>query len=139
MTETVLIPIEDSDRSTEALRFAFDANPDARFVTLHVREPVYGEGFPWAHPTEDEDELVDDDVEQLFDHAREVAAEYDANLETVTAEGRPSDEIVGYAEENDVDQIVMGSHGRSGASRVLLGSVAETVTRRSPVPVTVVR
>jgi len=44
-----------------------------------------------------------------------------------------------YAEDLDVDHIVMDSHGRSGASRVLLGSVAETVTRRSPVSVTIVR
>ncbi|MFP4187941.1 MAG: universal stress protein [Halobacteriales archaeon] len=53
--------------------------------------------------------------------------------------GDPAREIVAYAEENNVDRVVMGSHGRDGATRVLLGSVAETVVRRSPTPVTVVR
>jgi nucleotide-binding universal stress UspA family protein len=53
--------------------------------------------------------------------------------------GDPANEIVAYAEETDVDHIVVGSHGRSGLSRVLLGSTAEKVVRRSPVPVTVVK
>jgi len=44
-------------------------------------------------------------------------------------------EIVDYAEDHEIDQIVMGSHGRTGATRLLLGSVAELVVRR----VTVVR
>jgi nucleotide-binding universal stress UspA family protein len=57
----------------------------------------------------------------------------------VTEIGRPSRAIVEYAEEHDIDHIVMGSHGRSGVTRILLGSVAETVVRRSPVPVTIVR
>ncbi|MFW6265865.1 MAG: universal stress protein, partial [Halanaeroarchaeum sp.] len=44
-----------------------------------------------------------------------------------------------YVEETDVDHVVIGSHGRSGVGRILLGSVAERVVRRSPTPVTVVR
>lgn len=136
MVRTVLIPIDDSDRSTEALRFAFDAQPDAQFVALHVREPIYGGLLPHQSGG---DEAVGDEVEELLDRARGVAEEHGVSLETVTAEGKPSAEIVDYAEDNPVDSIVMGSHGRQGASRVLLGSVAETVTRRSPVPVTVVR
>jgi nucleotide-binding universal stress UspA family protein len=134
MAERILVPIDDSDRSTEAMEFAFDGNPDATFVALHVHEPVYGEGFAWRERDDD-----DDDVERLFAHAEEIAEKHGVALETASSEGKPSDEIVEYAEENPVDSIVMGSHGRSGASRVLLGSVAETVTRRSPVPVTVVR
>lgn len=136
MSETILVPIDDSERSTEALEFAFDSHPDATFVALHVHEPVYGEGFAW-HETEDEAD--EDDVERLLARVREFANEHCETLETVTSEGKPSEEIVEYAEGNPVDAIVMGSHGREGASRVLLGSVAETVTRRSPVPVTVVR
>ncbi|MEM4781353.1 MAG: universal stress protein [Halalkalicoccus sp.] len=138
MADRVLVPIDDSERSTEAREFAFDADPDATFVAFHVREPVYGEGFAWREAPE-EGEKDGDEIEALFEHARELAAEYGVELETVTGEGKPSGEIVEYAEENPIDAIVMGSHGRSGASRVLLGSVAETVTRRSPVPVTVVR
>ena len=63
----------------------------------------------------------------------------DCDVETAIEVGRPAATIVEEARERDVDHIVVGSHGRTGASRILLGSVAETVARRSPVPVTIVR
>lgn len=44
--------------------------------------------------------------------------------------------IIEYATSEPIDQIIMGSHGRTGLSRLVLGSVAETVAQRSPVPVT---
>ncbi|MFO0579955.1 MAG: universal stress protein [Polyangia bacterium] len=53
--------------------------------------------------------------------------------------GKPADEIVRIAKEWAADLIVIGSHGRSGIARVLLGSVAEAVTRHAPCPVLVVR
>lgn len=59
--------------------------------------------------------------------------------ETAIVEGSPSTEIVEYAEETDCDVIVMGTHGRSGVDRLLLGSVAGRVIRSAPVPVTTVR
>ena len=62
-------------------------------------------------------------------------------METVRLVGAPAQTVLEYLEDegNSIDQVVMGSHGRTGLSRVLMGSVAEKVTRRSPVPVTVVR
>jgi nucleotide-binding universal stress UspA family protein len=136
MSETILVPIDDSERSTEALEFALESEPDAHFVAFHVREPVYGETAHWEEGEGGPDRQS---AEELFEAARTIAAEHDVELETVAAEGTPSKAIVEYAENNPVGKIVMGSHGREGASRVLLGSVAENVTRRSPVPVTVVR
>jgi universal stress protein A len=53
--------------------------------------------------------------------------------------GSPVDEIVQFAERENVDLIVMGSHGRTGLSRLLMGSIAEGVMRRAPCPVLVVR
>lgn len=49
--------------------------------------------------------------------------------------GAPADEILDYAADRDIDLIVMGTHGREGFARVLLGSVAETVVRKSKCPV----
>lgn len=60
-------------------------------------------------------------------------------VETETIEGSPSRDIVSYASENPCDVIVMGTHGRSGVDRLLLGSVAERVVRSSPVPVVTLR
>ena len=63
----------------------------------------------------------------------------DVPLETAILEGAPSREIVAYAEETPCDIIVMGTHGRSGVNRILLGSVAERVVRTSSVPVLTIR
>ena len=75
---------------------------------------------------------LSEDVLELLDTE---TVEYD----TETVVGDPAREIVAYAEEHDVDHVIVGSHGRKGVSRVLLGSVAEKIVRRAPVPVTVVR
>jgi nucleotide-binding universal stress UspA family protein len=60
-------------------------------------------------------------------------------LETEIVMGRPARAIVEFAEANEVDGIVLGSHGRDRVAQVLLGSTAETVVRRAPCPGTVVR
>jgi len=60
-------------------------------------------------------------------------------VESVILEGNPADEIVDFAEENDIDLIVMGTLGRTGIQRFLLGSVAENVVRHAKKAVLVVR
>lgn len=55
--------------------------------------------------------------------------------ERIIVEGQAEEEIVALVDETDVDLIVMGTHGRSGVDRMILGSVAESVVRNSPVPV----
>jgi nucleotide-binding universal stress UspA family protein len=61
------------------------------------------------------------------------------DVETAIVEGSPARDIVEYAEDEGCDLVVMGTHGRSGVNRLLLGSVAERVVRTSPVPVMTVR
>ena len=63
----------------------------------------------------------------------------DLPLELSQVDGSPAREIVDYAEEEGIDVIVMGTHGRSGVDRLLLGSVAERVVRSSTVPVLTIR
>lgn len=55
------------------------------------------------------------------------------------SEGQPADQIVALADEIDADLIVMGTHGRTGLERIMLGSVAEAVTRRAPCGVFIIR
>ena len=58
---------------------------------------------------------------------------------TTVLTGRPTDSIAGYAPTERFDLIVMGTHGRTGLSHALLGSVAECVVRNAPCPVMIVR
>jgi len=139
----VLVPVDDSDRATNALEFALENYPDASITALHVINP--GEfpagGFESGITTDVEQirETKRKQAEELLENLGRTAADRGIEIETVTEIGKAARAIVDYAENNDVDVITIGSHGRTGASRVLLGSVAETVVRRSPVPVTVVR
>lgn len=63
------------------------------------------------------------------------AEKYGVETETDVVKGDPVDEIVDYAESRAMDLIVMGTHGRTGISRVLEGSVTEKVVRNSRKPV----
>ncbi|WP_229390638.1 universal stress protein [Methanosarcina sp. DH2] len=60
-------------------------------------------------------------------------------VEPVLLEGHPANELVRYAEEEKMDIIVMGTRGKTGIDRLLLGSVAENVVRNSKVPVMVIK
>jgi len=133
-----------SDLATKALRTACSLHPAADITVLHVidfRTSDLGPGGWGETPTTWDDWLADarDHADELLADAQAVAAEYDVDIATDTAVGEDAQTIVGYTEDNDVDLIIMGSHGRSLPARILLGDVSETVVRRAPVPVMVVR
>lgn len=141
MSKHVVVPVDGSDQSKHALEFVFEEFPDATVVLFHVINPTHaGYGAQAGIPSFSEEwyEEAEERAEELFDEARRLAPGT-VTIETAIEVGQPARSIVEYLEENEVDQVVMGSHGREGISRVLLGSVAETVVRRSPIPVTVVR
>ncbi|MDR7666982.1 universal stress protein [Methanosarcina sp. Z-7115] len=76
---------------------------------------------------------------QTVDSVKEAGEREGVNVESVLLEGHPADELTRYAEENEMDIIVMGTLGRTGIDRLLLGSVAGNVVRHSKVPVMVIR
>ncbi|AGB36182.1 universal stress protein [Natronococcus occultus] len=136
----ILVPLDDSEPALTALEHALETFPEADLTILHVVNPsvsAYRSDAPYNFPRAVE--LEEEKAEALFETARELATDHDGTLETATMVGAPPRGIVEYASEHDVDGIVLGSHGREGVSRVLLGSVAEQVVRRAQVPVTVVR
>ena len=135
----VLVPVDGSDPSDVALEYALDQFADDDVLALNVIDPVDG-ATTWGPGSADDwlsssKERADDVLEAAAARAAEAGRE----IETDRAVGRPARTVVEYAADQDVDHIVIGSHGREGISRVLLGSVAETVVRRSSVPVTVAR
>ena len=138
MTDRVLVPYDGSDHADAALRFAFETHPDARIVVFHVVEPFAEHtdaGVENVHRWEDR---AREYAESAFERAEAVAEASARSIETEWRYGRPKRVIVDYVGDHDVDHVVMGSRGRDGIDRLLLGSIAETVVRRVPVPVTVV-
>lgn len=142
MAKHVVVPADGSKQAREACDFVASEFPEATVTLLHVINPSEaGYSIQSSLPAASEEwyDRQESEAEELFDELEERIDGDDWTVERVTEVGKPNRVIVEYAAENAVDQIVMGSHGRSGMSRILLGSVAETVVRRSPVPVTVVR
>lgn len=145
MTDRYVIAYDGSDPSRDALEYAIEHFPDAELVVVHVVEVLEGYWTAYAdfeelseagHPAADQ---IQKKGERVIEEARELASEHGRDVETVLQAGDPARRIVSEAEDVNADGIVIGSHGRTGGSRVLFGSVAENVVRRAPVPVTVVR
>jgi nucleotide-binding universal stress UspA family protein len=138
MADRILVPVDGSPQSEEALSFALSEWPEADVTLLHVIDPVEAGYSASVMPSGSEEwyKRAREGSREIFEQARET---YDREFSTRTEVGRPSRTIVEAAADIDADHVVIGSHGREGVQRVLLGSVAEHVVRRSPVPVTVVR
>lgn len=142
MDDHVLVAYNGSDLARRALDRALATPRETAISVLYVIDPVVAvydaelEGLPAASEMVEELSRRGDEITA---EAAEIADSVDRSIEIATATGNPAREIVAYARANDVDHIVMGSHGRTGVSRLVLGSVAERVLRRSAVPVTVVR
>lgn len=135
MYDDILLPTDGSPGAEAAIDHAVaQANQNSAVVhAVHVIEVT-----DMGDVTEDTGNMQN----KLRSSARELlepildAAEK-AEVESVEAvvEGRPHEKLVDYIEDNDIDLVVMGSHGKTGLSRILLGSTAEKVVRHSPAPV----
>lgn len=144
---TVLVPYDDSPMADRAFEQALADYPDAELRLLHVIDFASASyGVPAEGGTVDYLETWEKSVRKRadtwFTAARATAADHETfagSIETQVETGPPARTIVRVADDIGADYIVMGSHGRSGASRILLGSVAESVTRRAPCPVLIVR
>jgi nucleotide-binding universal stress UspA family protein len=143
MAGHVLVPYDGSPQSEAALDHVMKEHADAERITaLNVIDPVaagYSAEVSFPSVAEDWYQNAKQTAETTLEDTEQAADEGGFDIETVVRVGRSAATIVDYVTENDVDHVVMGSHGRTGVTRIILGSVAEEVMRRSPVPVTVVR
>ena len=143
MARHVLVPMDVSERSRAALEFALSHYGDDVITVLHVTNPLEDAYFASEEEFYTRVDVFEDQAaakaEQIFADAREKATEYGVTVRTASAFGAPATAIVEFATEEAVDHIVIGSHGRSGVARLLLGSVAEKVARQASVPVTIVK
>ncbi|MFT4883169.1 MAG: nucleotide-binding universal stress UspA family protein [Natronomonas sp.] len=137
----VLVPYDGSTLSEEALEFACERFPEADITALFVVDTsvtYQPETFVGAKLSEVYEQR-EAEGEEILEGAEELAAEFDTSISTAIERGRPSKVILDYVEEHDIDHVVIGSHSQDLIERFFVGSVAERVVDRIPVPVTVIR
>ncbi len=140
----VLVPVDLSGVSEEALRYAVNC-PCAEtrtLILLHVIDPLDITGLGLVGMANREDEMraeLQTDAQKRLDALARKYARDGLGFETRIVFDRPWRGIINTAIEEQVDAIVMGSHGRGVIAEQFLGSVAEKVVRKAPVPVTILR
>ncbi|MFC1583670.1 universal stress protein [Candidatus Neomarinimicrobiota bacterium] len=142
--QKILLTTDFSDYSKVAIphAVAIAQQYDAELIALHVLEPLLTPvDFAWGPMA-----LSEDWETQRTEHSQQyldkwISKEIPADLKTtaILAHGTPIREILHTVSEQNIDMIVMATHGQSGITHALFGSTTEKVIRRSPVPVLSVR
>jgi len=139
----VLVPIDFSDYSKSSLKYAvnFAKNFNASLVLVYVVEPViYPPDFSMgqiAIPAAgiEMGKRAKEELNKLAE--KEIPS--DLNVKKIIKTGKPFVEIVETAAEEDVDLIIIATHGHTGVEHILFGSTAEKVVRKAPCPVLTLR
>ncbi len=139
----VLVPIDFSDYSKSALKYAvnFAKSFSAEIVLIYVVEPViYPPDFSMgqiAMPSMNSewDERAKEELQKLA--KSEIPGE--SIVKTIIKTGKPFVEIIETAKEENIDLIIIATHGHSGVEHILFGSTAEKVVRKAPCPVLTLR
>ena len=147
MYEKILVPTDGSTVAESAVEHALDV-AETYGAEVHALYVVDVDSMSLALGAEQLDRIETgrfdemDEVHEQADEATGYVADRadERGLEVVEhiSSGRPHEKVASYAEGNDIDLVVMGSHGRSGVKRALLGSVTERTLRETHVPVLVV-
>lgn len=138
----ILLPTDGSEGvgraidATVAMAEKFDARIHVLFVAEPPRFHEYGASVALTNIMQSLQEagrqILDETAERIRNRGL-------SNVETALRQGHPAEEILQYADEHRVELIVMGTHGRRGLNRMLLGSITEEVVRTSHIPVMTVR
>ena len=137
---SILCPIDFSDASTNAFRYAceFAKAMGSKIIFLNVVEPrpmVADMTLNYIPLEEDLAKAATEDLKPLVQEAESkgIAVQADVMI------GTPAELILSQAAEFDASIIIMGSHGKTGLSRLLMGSVAEAIVRKARIPVLIVK
>ena len=146
MYQRILVPIDGSSTSTqgldEAIKLAKLTGASLRLI--HMVDPsIFATDLePYAVYANDVIPLMKEAGEKILEQARTLVAASGVKVDTLLFDSlatRVSDTVVEQAKAWDADLIVIGTHGRRGVKRLMLGSDAEQIVRMAPVPVLLVR
>ncbi|EMA28843.1 universal stress protein [Haloarcula japonica] len=147
MYDNILVPTDGSETAENAVDQAVDIA--AKYgATVHALYVVDVDATSYSLGTEQVDRIRQGNLDEMTEvkeaadkatgYVRDRAADHGVDVKEHVTAGEPARAIRKFVEDNDIDLVVMGSHGRSGLKRVILGSVTEKVLRRTRLPVLVV-
>jgi nucleotide-binding universal stress UspA family protein len=141
MYDRILVPTDGSTETERAVEHAAElaAAHGAELHAVYVVNSATFAGLPMETSWEGVGEVLHEEGESALERVETIADRHGVAADSQLLEGSPSRRIVEYAEGEDCDLVVMGTHGRGGIDRLLLGSVAEGVVRACAVPVLTVQ
>jgi len=139
--EKILIATDGSEYTKNAVDYGIDIakSTGAKLFAIYVVDTAAFASIPMDAAWESMYELLKQEGDLAIKYVAQRAEAEGLEVEGNLIEGHPADEIIRYSEKNSISLIVMGTLGKSGLDRFLLGSVAEKVVRNSKIPVLVVR
>lgn len=127
MTTKILVPLDGSETALTTLNWAVNAFPQGQFQLLHVINKSHPQMVVEAYQTEE--------AHAALNAGKGVIASANATLASSEfVEAGPVEGIIEYAKDKKPDLLLLGSHGKTGLNKVLMGSVSEKVLADSPVP-----
>ena len=139
MYDRILIPTDGSPAAEAAIEHAIDI-AEKYDATVHALFVVDGASYSTLEAgAEIVMEALESEGKRAVERIAEIAGDAGLDCETSVVSGTAYRSIREYIDDHDIDLVVMGTHGRRGIDRYLLGSVTERVVRTSDVPVLTVR
>jgi len=137
--EKILFPIDLTEDWSRVLPYVLSASEkyNSTIYLLHVVEDAHTWGAFGVSAAYDEEEVLEAAGKEM-DRVCEEQLQSCPNFQKKTVLGNPAMEILKAIKTEDIDLVVMGTHGRKGVSHAVFGSVAENVMKSSPVPVLIV-
>lgn len=141
LVKNILVPVDYSEgtEAVHALASSLALEYEATIHLVHVCEPAIAYVEVGLVGTPISADVNTADLEQEAERLGLVAFDENIPVSTACLVGNPAECLMGYVEDNAIDLVVMGTHGRSGVERILMGSVAEALVRRCTCPVLTVK
>lgn len=139
--QKILVPTDGSDYSMRAAEYAISIAKtlSAQILVAFVVDEIVLEQIAKSTERERVEKELKEDGQRYVKYAVGLAEKEGVQASSLIANGRPFEQIVHMAKGLNTDLIVMGTYGRRGADRILLGSVAERVIEFAPCPVLVIK
>ncbi|NIA03327.1 MAG: universal stress protein [Nitrospirae bacterium] len=139
--QKIVLATDGSEYSISVVKYAIELAriTESKIYAIYVVDTGVFTSIPMDGAWTNMYELLKKEGDEATSEVESEAVAANIEVESLTVEGHPAEEIIKLAEDKSADIIVMGTLGKSGLDRFLLGSVAEKVSRTSKIPVMIVR